>query len=110
MFAPIVKYGCIPFELLLGHRYAEIRLLHTTPPRHSRDDGPASAPASHNVAFVAEAVRDQSQQYYPERYVTNPSNITPSPAMSESFNGMNGRENTMFPTGTMTVDCKSQEG
>ena len=41
--------------------------------------------------------------------MTNPSNITPSPAMSESFNGvdpgMNGRENTRFPTGTMTVEA-----
>ena len=66
MFVAIMKYGCIPFEFLLSHRYAAIRLLLTTPSRHSRDDGPAAAPASHNVAFVAEAVRDQSQQYYPE--------------------------------------------
>ena len=66
MFVAIMKYGCIPFKFLLSHRYAAIRLLLTTPSRHSRDDGPAAAPASHNVAFVAEAVRDQSQQYYPE--------------------------------------------
>ena len=58
-------------------------LVLAAPPRQS-GDGPAS-PASH-IAFV------------PEQYVTSPSRIIPSPATSESFNGVDlgtkGRENT----------------